>query len=79
MERESDTITYSDRMTEENRQKGKTIMMEERLDIERENELMVRFGLTRLCARVVACRGDDGGSMGDRRNGTGGGTSAPGT
>lgn len=56
MERESDTITYSDRMTEENRQKGKTIMMEERLDIERENELMVRFGLTRLCARVVACR-----------------------
>ena len=57
MERESDTITYSDRMTEENRQKGKTIMMEERLDIERENELMVRFGLTRLCARVVACRG----------------------
>ena len=48
MERESDTITYSDRMTEENRQKGKTIMMEERLDIERENELMVRYGLTRL-------------------------------
>lgn len=31
-------------------------MLEQTLNIERENELIARFGLTRLCARVLTCK-----------------------